>query len=210
MNALMENDEYVASPSHNNFLGDCLCIVWFLSSANVSKYSLTDNFIYILIKTKNDINYSDRNANHIIKRSDFESPDTVPLRVMSACLTGLLGDKMCTCHKDMLEYLTKLRDIGEGIFLYLPQEAMGRGIRTKIIDHRMQIGLTPFGEEMGKRSFTETAEELFPGEEFDKRDYSFIRSCFEKTGLALLNYKWLGGIHRMRKFCEETGVSARI
>ncbi|MBN6150215.1 GTP cyclohydrolase II RibA [Xanthomonas sp. AmX2] len=57
----------------------------------------------------------------------------VPVRVHSSCLTGdLFGSLKCDCGDQLRRGLSKLKELGGGVLLYLDQEGRGTGIAAKM------------------------------------------------------------------------------
>lgn len=197
MKTLIHNNDYVATPSHNIFLGDCTTVGYFGKDGDST---------LILIKTPIPIFPITKTRDHLFKPEHFNSPGAVSLRVMSSCITGLLGDQMCECHEDMVHYLSQINMSGEGVFIYLSQEGMGRGLKLKLIDHYMQQGISSTGAEVRKMTFEEAVANIIPNEPFDIRSYEFIGDIFTTLGLDKLTFKWLGSNERGMKFAKQSGI----
>lgn len=207
LKTIVENEHYTATPSKHNYLGDCVTVAYTLSKEQISENFLTDENIFLLAKTANDVFPIVENSPKLFSSRHFNNPKKVPLRIMSACITGLLGDQMCDCADDMSEHLSFMGKQIEGIFIYLPQEGQCRGLRTKLKDHRLQYGFDESGQKMQPMSFEGAAFRLFPDEAFDLRGYKFLKACFDDLGLSECAFSWLGGRGRMEKFIQESGLS---
>ncbi len=205
MKSLVDNERYVATPSTNSFLGHSISIAYF--PENLRPENTTGDNVLILVKTKRLVLPIISPRKKLFVRELFDKPDAVAFRLMSSCITGLLGDEQCDCHQDMIHYLGKLNDAGEGIFVYAPQEAMGRGLRTKITDHYLQKGINKAGIATPPLTFEQAAIAMFPGEDFDIRSYHFLEGCFEDLGLSSLGLVWLGGESRRLKLERETHLN---
>ena len=73
----------------------------------------------------------------IVGRPDFAKP--VPVRLHSACLTGdVFGSRRCDCGDQLALALTRLRDLGGGVILYLAQEGRSLGLANKMRAYRLQ------------------------------------------------------------------------
>jgi GTP cyclohydrolase II len=75
----------------------------------------------------------------IVGTPDFSKP--VPVRIHSACLTGdVFGSRRCDCGDQLRLAVTRLRDAGGGVILYLPQEGRGVGLANKMRTYKLQDG----------------------------------------------------------------------
>ncbi len=205
---LADNGRYVATPASNSFLGECISVGYFLDAVEEQIAGITGDSVIFLVKTNVPvlpIKTGERSV--LFNESLFLRPSRVPLRIMSACITGILGDSSCDCHTDMVEYLAKIAEYKEGVFVYLPQEGMGRGLRNKLSDHRLQKGIDATGVAIPPVDFKTAVEEIIPNEEFDIRSYHFLQESFRDLGLTNLSYNWLGNEDRSLLFATQTGVS---
>ncbi len=108
----------------------------------------------------------------IVGEPDFTKP--VPVRLHSACLTGdVFGSRRCDCGDQLRLSLTRLRDAGGGVILYLAQEGRGLGLANKIRAYRLQdAGLD-----------TVDANTAL-GFEYDEREYSIAARMLKALGCA--------------------------
>lgn len=204
--AIARTSRYVATPSHNTFLGDCTLVSYFVPKNEQQKNNLTGTEIIMLIKTREPILPIRHERRTLVLKKMFERP-TIPLRIMSSCATGLLGDSSCDCLGDMTRYLNEINVMGEGVFVYLPQEGRGRGLRLKLMDHQLQKGVTEFGMATAPLDFDAALRAVIPNETFDIRKYAFVRDIFVDLGLDSLSFAWLGSVERARIFQSQTGLS---
>jgi GTP cyclohydrolase II len=73
----------------------------------------------------------------IVGKPDFTKP--VPVRLHSACLTGdVFGSRRCDCGDQLRLALSRLKDLGGGVILYLAQEGRGLGLANKMRTYQLQ------------------------------------------------------------------------
>ncbi len=202
----IENARYSATISHNNYLGECISVAYELTGEEVKEGGFTDKTVLILLKIKNEEFPFENNKRETLFGKGTFVGNKVPLRIMSSCMTGLLGDKMCECHDDMVKYLKTLGARDEGIFVYLPQEGQGRGLKVKLRDHRLQYGFDDMGKRIVPKTFREATSYLIPNSKFDIRKFGFLKDCFSLLGLDMFEFGWLGGENRIKQLKSETGL----
>ena len=106
----------------------------------------------------------------IVGEPDFSKP--VPVRLHSACLTGdVFGSSRCDCGDQLRLALTRLKEEGGGVILYLEQEGRGLGLANKMRAYALQdAGLD-----------TVDANTTL-GFDDDERDYGIAARMLQKLG----------------------------
>ncbi len=81
-----------------------------------------------------------QNQQHVALVMGRVSPDRPTLvRVHSQCLTGdALHSVRCDCRGQLEAAMRKIRDMGEGVVVYLSQEGRGIGLANKIMAYELQ------------------------------------------------------------------------
>ncbi len=200
----LETPEYSAGPLYNRYMGKCMQVVFTVDDEAVAENALTHHDVLILVKTLLDPLESPSDNGVLFDRKHFDFKNDVPLRVSSACLHGALGDTDCLCHQETIAYMEQIRDHGYGVFVYMPQDAQGRGLRDKVRDHRLIHGVDEVGRKIEPVSAEESLRTLYP-EGYDIRKYGILRKIFSRLGLFEVKFRYLGeGEEKRKQIIDET------
>ncbi len=199
----METPEYSAGPLYNKHMGKCLQVVFTVDEEAVAENALTHCDVLILVKTLFDPIEDPSENGTLFDQKHFSFRDDVPLRISSACLHGSLGDTDCLCHQETIAYMEQIREHGYGVFVYMPQDSQGRGLREKVRDHRLIHGINEQGQKITPVSAEESFRILHP-EGYDIRKYGILREIFSKLGLSDVRFRYLGeGEGKRKQIVEE-------
>lgn len=178
---------------HNNaYLGDVLLGVYTASQAEMSKNSLTRNEIMMYIKLPGDVlNISETKSGYTdIIRSKFNNIESIPLRVASECILGIFGDSHCDCEKERIAHLEEITKIGYGIYINLPQEGKGRGLRYKVSEVNIQCnGIDNRGNYIGNKTAAGAAQHILGKPYIEKRTYGIVYRVLKSAGLGGHNFE---------------------
>lgn len=200
----LETPEYSAGPLCNTYMGRCLQVVFTVDEKAVAENALTNRDVLILVKTVVDPIESPSDNGFLFEGKHFDSRDNVPLRISSACLHGSLGDTDCLCHQETIAYMEQIREHGYGVFVYMPQDSQGRGLRDKVRDHRLIHGVDEQGRKIEPVGAEESLRIMYP-EGYDIRRYGVLKEIFSKLGLVNIRFRYLGeGEDKRRRILEET------
>ncbi|MBI2453108.1 hypothetical protein HYV56_00215 [Candidatus Peregrinibacteria bacterium] len=199
----LETSEYSAGPLYNRYMGKCLQVVFTVDESAVAENALTHRDVLMLVKTVVDPIEAPSDNGVLFEGKHFNFQSDVPLRISSACLHGSLGDTDCLCHQETIAYMEQIREHGYGVFVYLPQDAQGRGLRNKVRDHRLIHGVDNQGQKIESVSAEESFRILYP-EGYDIRRYMVLKEIFSKLGLADIRFRYLGeGEDKRRQIVDE-------
>lgn len=206
----VETRNYSAAPFESVYMGHCTQIAYRVSPEVQAENGFTNPDVFILIKTPIDPFLSPATSGMLFDKNHFEGVgdvNKIPLRISSACLPGSLGDTECSCHVETVDFLKQIKDIGVGVFVYLPQEAQGRGLRDKVRDHRLIYGVDNEGNLIPPVSQEEALRQVH-SEGYDIRRYYVLRTIFEELGLSNLKFQNLGndGLKRL-EIVDQTGLN---
>lgn len=166
---------------HNNYLGDCICIIYSPTTEEINSDALQTPYILILIKSKLDL--SNINTIENFKSKDiFSSNSPILLRISSECLLGVFGDAHCDCESQRIASLREINSTGQGIYIHIPQEGQGNGLIYKAQELELQVnGIDPLGTFIGEKNIRDASEHLLGSiNSLDKRNYKSLSYIFQK------------------------------
>ncbi len=202
---LLEKQNYSVSPMRNVHLGDCIQVVYTANDDDVEANGLTAKEIVVLVKTPGGSPKGDASTEKPFGKYNFHEEIT-PLRISSACLHGSLGDSECGCYPETIEYMRQIADTGYGVFVYLPQDSLGRGLRDKVRDHRLIYGVDENGNKTDRLTVEESLTALHP-EGYDVRHFAILKRVFQELGLDDCKFRILGNnIAKIDTIQRETGL----
>jgi GTP cyclohydrolase II len=202
----VETQNYSAAPFEGLYSGRCTQIAYTVSPEIQAENGFTNPDILILVKTPLDPFIAPSSTGRLFDQTHFGDTEKIPLRISSACLPGSLGDTECDCHIDSVNYLKEIKERGVGVFVYLPQEALGRGLREKVRDHRLIYGVDDDGHLIPPVPPDEALNMLHP-DGYDIRKYHALRGVFGELGLLELKFENLGESDKKRlEIVDQTGI----
>jgi GTP cyclohydrolase II len=214
--AMIDRERYSFYYMHKNkYLGNCLTIVYKATRQETSECGLTDPNVVVMIKNrqKDEVFGSDKNLDYFdfLSSEDFFQQDQeILIRVASICQLGTLGDSHCNCEEKKIESLQFIGKHGQGIYIQMPQEAMGQGLLYKTKELELQVnGRNPEGDFIGKKSIKEASDYLLEGHPLDVRKYSLLRKILADLGLNRFKYSVMTGTaNKAQKLTDEIGVKS--
>jgi len=213
----MDREKYSFYFMHKNkYLGDCLTIVYSATELEAKECGLTDPNVVIMIKPGqlHDTLISDRSLDYfdLLSSEEIFDPNIeIPIRVASVCQLGTLGDSHCNCEEKKVEGLQFIGNHGQGIYIQMPQEAMGQGLLYKAKELELQVsGRDPSGEFVGKKSIKDASDYLLEGHPLDVRKYSLLRKILADLGLNRFQYSVMTSTaKKANQLADEIGVESK-
>jgi len=203
---IFETNNYSASPFEGTFIGKCTQIAFSVNSVEQETNGLTSSTVYLLVKSINNPFDTIVQSNKLFSADLFKEDQPIPLRISSECLPGSLGDTECSCYIDSVHYLEEINKNESGIFVYLPQEALGRGLREKVKDHRLIYGYNEYGESTPPISQASAMNLLHPSG-YDIRQYTILKKIFTELGLFDLSFMYMGeNTSKLSSIIDQTGL----
>ncbi|HLC76562.1 MAG TPA: hypothetical protein VJB82_05645 [Candidatus Peribacterales bacterium] len=203
---VLETEKYSVSPMKNRYLGDCTQIVFTAGKEEQERDGLTDENVIIFVKMAKDPLQTRAQSGKLFGKEHFEG-SSVLLRIASSCVHGSLGDMECSCYEDTVDALKKIAAHGSGVFVYMPQDSLGRGPRDKVRDHRLIYGVDEQGRKTEPMSVEQSLSSVHP-EGYDIRQYTTLRQVFEELGFGDVEFILLGGnAEKIEKIRTDTGIA---
>lgn len=180
--------ELVYYYQRNNILfGDNVFSICYKASEDeIKQNSLTGSNVLVFIKSKEfesiDNSKLTIDRKSIIKEA-FQGKDIL-LRVQSECLLGMYGDSHCDCESQREEAIRLIKE-NDGIFIHLPQEALGYGLEYKCKEVELQVnGRIQQGDFIGFKDKESAQTYLTKTNHYnDLRRYGIVMNIMKKLGL---------------------------
>lgn len=195
----------------NSILGDnILTICYKANEKEIKENNLTNENVLLLVKNdelKKYINVKDFDLKKCLKES-FKNK--IFLRIQCECLLGMYGDLHCDCEQQKNEALNLIKD-KNGIFIHIPQEAQGHGLKYKLEELELQVnGRDNSGKFIGCKNRNEAQKILLKNESFeDKRSYIIIKDIFSELGLAKKEFILLTESNKKIEELQKLGLNVQ-
>jgi GTP cyclohydrolase II len=187
----------------NAYLDDCLSIVCSASDQTRVANGLTGENIVIFVKFGKKPTVTNRNIDffNLISNRHFDNKKPILLRVASECLFGIYGDSHCDCEDQRVLSLDAINENGQGIYIHLPQEGLGRGLKYKASELSLQVtGHDASGKYVGEKAAKDAGKYLLGHNEVDIRKYDFLHRIFTDLGLNKFEYVFISDNFRKTSF----------
>ena len=185
----MENKENIVYyfQKKNSLFGDnVFSICYKASDEEVKVNRLTSKNVLIFIKNKSfdDLDFSNSKIDRKKAIKEAFAGQSIFLRVQSECMLGMYGDSHCDCEAQRQESIKLIKEKG-GVYIHLPQEALGYGIEYKFGELELQVnGRIQSGEFVGYKDKEEAQKFLMHSDDFqDLRKYVIVPSIIKALGL---------------------------
>ena len=193
---------------HNRYLGDSIAVVCEVSPEDIANNGLTGNIIATYIKTACDT-AAVPSLQSLGSAELFDKERPLPLRIASSCELGVFGDMHCDCEDDRQASLRAISKNGQGVFVQLPQEALGHGLIYKARELELQVhGVLPDGTYVGPKDIFEAAAALGVSSSFDQRGFRIVGKLFDTLGINRYDYTLItGNSEKAQAMAEVTGLA---
>ncbi len=193
---------------HNRYLGDSIAIAFQASDEEVAVNGMTSAVLAAYLKPARDIS-TIPSLRAIASAEIFDTKKPIPLRIASSCEFGVFGDTHCDCEEDRIAGLKAIQDNGQGIYVQLPQEALGQGLVYKAKELEIQVhGALPDGAYIGPKDVFEAAAILGVDQDFDRRKFGIVGKLFDELGIKRYSYTLLtSNPQKAANMAEATGIT---
>jgi GTP cyclohydrolase II len=181
-----ENVVYYFQKKNSLFGDNVISICYKASDEEIKINRLTSRYALIFIKNKsfNNLDFSATNIDRKKIIKDAFAGQSIFLRVQSECMLGMYGDFHCDCEAQRQESIKIIKE-RDGVYIHLPQEALGYGIEYKFSELELQVsGRTQDGAFVGYKDKEEAQKYLMHHDEFqDLRKYNIVPNILKAIGL---------------------------